>query len=100
MSIEWDGGEKFYEYEDWLIYIICNFLVPNGYILNGEVSFQGEDSEDAGTLIVKDNVLYLSKTERKQTKPRLYVSGFYSDQVKFVLDNVFETKILIGEGNG
>jgi len=27
-AIEWDGGEKFYEYVEWLEYIISNFLEP------------------------------------------------------------------------
>lgn len=35
--IEWDGGEKFYDYVTWIEYIIKNFLKPKGYILNGSV---------------------------------------------------------------
>lgn len=55
MGIEWDGGEKFYHYAEWLTYIINNFLAPKGYVLNGQVSWQGEDSGDIGVLEVKDN---------------------------------------------
>lgn len=55
MGIEWDGGEKFYEYEAWLNYIINNFLSPKGYILNGSVRFQGEDSDDQGWILVSNN---------------------------------------------
>lgn len=36
-GIKWDGGEKFYSYTKWLQYLIDNFLIPNGYVLNGEV---------------------------------------------------------------
>lgn len=54
-EIEWDGGEKFYDYAEWLKYIIDNFLKPWGLVLNGEVTWHGEDSNDNGLLIVKDN---------------------------------------------
>lgn len=53
--IEWDGGEKFYDYIQWLQYIVDNFLKPNGYKLNGEVKWFGEDREDTGIIIVKNN---------------------------------------------
>lgn len=55
MGIEWDGGEKFYYYVKWLEYIIKNFLVPNKYKLNGEVTWQGEESDDFGKIVVKNN---------------------------------------------
>ncbi len=56
-GIEWDGGEKFYEYTKWLLYIIKNFLEPKGYVLNGSVKWQGEDPRDFGVLEVKQNKL-------------------------------------------
>lgn len=56
-SIFWDGGEKFYDYEIWLDYIIEHFLKPWGYILNGEVYWYGESDDDRGILEVKDNVV-------------------------------------------
>ena len=63
-GIEWDGGEKFYEYEAWLSYIVDNFLKPWGYKLNGTVVWEGEDSSDKGKLIVKDNAI---STKRGRT---------------------------------
>lgn len=56
-AIEWDGGEKFYSYTEWLTYIVDNFLKPWGYKLNGEVKWEGEESGDVGKIIVKDNVV-------------------------------------------
>ena len=56
-SIEWDGNEKFYEYVEWLEYIIKHFLKPWGYVLNGEVKWFGEDREDVGLIIVKNNMV-------------------------------------------
>jgi hypothetical protein len=63
LAIEWDGGEKFYHYTEWLVYIIENFLAPKGYVLNGEITWQGEDISDHGLLIVKDNVVQESSTK-------------------------------------
>lgn len=57
-TIEWNDAEKFYDYDQWLIYIIENFLEPNGIALDGEVSWEGEDSDDFGILVVKNNKVY------------------------------------------
>ena len=53
--IQWDGGEKFYSYVDWLHYLLNHFLVPWGYVLNGDVAFQGEDDNDRGVIMVRNN---------------------------------------------
>lgn len=62
-SIEWDGGEKFYFYEEWLEYLIEHFLKPWGYKLNGEVSYAGEDENDRGIIYSKDNVVEVVQDE-------------------------------------
>lgn len=49
-GIEWDGGEKFYHYSEWLQYLINHFLKPWGYVLQGRVKWQGESDDDTGTL--------------------------------------------------
>lgn len=56
-AIEWDGGEKFYEYVDWIEYLISNFLAPWGYVLNGEVEWFGEDRDDRGMIIIDNNIV-------------------------------------------
>lgn len=57
-EIQWDGGEKFYEYVAWIKYIVDKILTPRGYKLNGDVQWEGEDPDDLGQLIVKDNQVY------------------------------------------
>ena len=57
LGIEWDGGEKFYRYVEWLRYIIKNFLKPWGLTLNGEVHYQGESKADRGTIYCVGNVV-------------------------------------------
>lgn len=54
-GIEWDGGEKFCDYEEWLVYLVQHFLKPWGYVLNGQVKWIGEDPGDMGMLVVEDN---------------------------------------------
>ena len=58
-AIEWDGGEKFYAYVPWLQYIIEHFLSPEGYVLNGEVEYRGEDFDDRGVICVENNMISL-----------------------------------------
>ena len=56
-ALEWDDGEKFYEYTRWLEYLIEHFFTPWGRSLDGRIHWYGEDSEDRGTIYVKDNVV-------------------------------------------
>lgn len=56
-TLEWDEGEKFYNYVEWLEYIINNITKPKGYVLNGEVEWDGEERGDWGLIVVKDNIV-------------------------------------------
>jgi hypothetical protein len=56
-AIIWDGGEKFYDYVEWIEYLIENFLKPWGYVLDGEVEWVGEDPNDRGMIIIDNNVV-------------------------------------------
>jgi hypothetical protein len=53
--LEWDGGEKFYEYGDWLRYLIEHFLSKWGRTLEGKIYWQGEESDDRGIIYVHKN---------------------------------------------
>lgn len=55
--LEWNGHEKFYNYEAWLDYLIDNFFEPLGYVLNGDIEWQGEESDDIGTIHVVNNMV-------------------------------------------
>lgn len=60
-EIRWDEQEKFYEYVEWLEYLIKHFLHRWGYALNGSVSWQGEDEEDKGVIVVTDNEVRIQR---------------------------------------
>lgn len=56
-GLEWDGGEKFYNYVGWLEHLIKKFFIPWGIKLNGEIEWEGEESGDLGKIIVTNNVV-------------------------------------------
>jgi hypothetical protein len=61
-AIVWDGVEKFYNYVEWLRYLIAHFLAPWGYFLNGRMTWQGEDEEDRGVITVRQNKAVAKRT--------------------------------------
>ena len=65
-GIEWDCGEKFYSYNDWLFYLIHKILAPNGYTLNGVVKWQGEEVGDVGKIVVIDNVITIQPYDENE----------------------------------
>ncbi len=62
-TLEWDGSGKFYNYVEWLKYLINNFFEEWGIKLNGEVSWVGEDSSDKGKILVEDNKVRVFEVE-------------------------------------
>lgn len=59
-TIEWDGDEKFYNYIEWIKYIVNRILKPKGYVLNGAVRWRGDDFGDVGSIFVKDNEITIA----------------------------------------
>ena len=68
-GLQWNGGEKFYRYTEWLEYLIKHFFRPWLYILQGEIEWQGEDSADSGTIFVKDNEVEAIRDVRLKGRP-------------------------------
>ncbi len=56
--INWDGGEKFYDYAYWLQYLVnvIRSEVPDVKV-TGHIRWRGEDFDDIGTLYLDDNYL-------------------------------------------
>jgi hypothetical protein len=55
------GGDKFIYYVEWLQYLIEHFLQPWGYVLSGDVHWQGDFAKDVGMIIVRKNMVTTSK---------------------------------------
>lgn len=60
-AIKWNGAEKFYDYIEWIEYLIRTFLAPKGYILNGNVYWYGERIDDFGVIEIINNVIYVKR---------------------------------------
>jgi len=69
-SLQWDGGEKFYSYIEWLKYMIANFFEPKGHKLNGEIQWYGEERDDVGTIYVKDNKVQTEPFKEETEEPK------------------------------
>lgn len=54
-ELKWNGAEKFYNYIEWLEYLIQHFFTPWNIKLNGKIKWNGEDSDDVGLITVKNN---------------------------------------------
>lgn len=55
--LQWNGGEKFYNYVEWIEYLVEKFFQPRGYVLNGMVEYQGESIDNAGIILINKNIV-------------------------------------------
>ena len=63
--IGWDGMEKFYNYTEWLQYLITHFLEPWGYTVSGSVKWDGDEQGDTGTIVVDGNRVLAEREKAK-----------------------------------
>jgi len=68
-ALKWDGVEKPYDYVEWLLYLISDFLTPLGVMANGEVVWNGESMNDMGIIYAKDNVVEVHASEFVTPRP-------------------------------
>jgi hypothetical protein len=56
--LEWDGGEKFYHYVEWLEWLVQWVFAPVFRVtITGRVAWDGEQSEDFGYIVARENVI-------------------------------------------
>lgn len=93
-EIEWDGGEKFYDYVKWLEYLIAHFLNRWGYTLNGRVHWRCERTEEIGTIVVEDNVVTVLRGSHvvyeKESGPAEQDEDVSNEEVKDSLDETID----------
>ena len=61
-QLGWSGAEKFYDYVQWLKYLITHFFNVWGVKLNGKIRWQGEELGDIGTIVVEDSKVTVKTT--------------------------------------
>jgi len=69
-AIVFDGNEKFYDYTEWLKWVIDNWIVKWGITANGEMLWSGEQTSDNGVIRVINNVVEAVSNQQKQPKSR------------------------------
>lgn len=102
--LEWDGGEKFYDYTQWLTWLIDDKLKPWGYTVSGSVKWAGEEADDRGILSVVNNVVTATAFSMPDAKdavlmqfaPQMYSlllnheDYHFEDKVKELLSEILE----------
>lgn len=63
-AIVWDGQEKFYDYEPWLLWLL-QLLSSKGIQASGELRWRGESSDDIGRILVVDSVMTVTKGDKQ-----------------------------------
>lgn len=86
--IEWDGGEKFYEYDNWLEYLCDKILTPSGYFINGITLAVGEESEDASWIVVENNRVFVFSAMLEDAVDRLYEKFADNEDIFNILNEI------------
>ncbi len=66
----------------WLRLLLDHFLSARGYVLNGQVSWEGEDPDDRGTLYVRDNAIEIVDDLIFNAGPSWAPNHYASDELK------------------
>lgn len=56
-ELQWNESEKFYDYIEWLEFLIQDYFEPWDRQLNGTVTWQGEEPDDRGRIIIENNTI-------------------------------------------
>lgn len=103
-QLEWDGNEKTYSTEHWIVYLIERFFRPLGYTLNGTIEAQGEDRSDKWGIQVIDNTVRAINAKGKvlnqdwdQAKIRQLLTASPEELVKLVDTNPIAIALLKGD---
>jgi len=86
-----EEGESRHGVRMWLKLLIEHFLGPRGYVLNGEVEWDGEDLEDRGRLFIKDNELEDVEDVIFNAGPSWAPNHFVDDHLKQALRNLLDS---------
>lgn len=81
-GLSWDGGEKFYDYVEWLKWLIAKRLGPWGHTVNGTLKWSGESVSDNGTITVVDNAVTAHKADAETVQvliPKALLERFAED---------------------
>ncbi len=75
----------------WLRLLLEHFLSPRGYVLGGQVSWEGEDPDDRGTLYVKSNAIEIVDDLIFNAGPSWAPNHYVSDELKQVVRELLDS---------
>ena len=75
----------------WLKLVIEHYLAPRGYVLNGEVTWEGEDRDDSGTIFVRDNQIEAVDDLIFNAGPSWAPNHFADDQLKQAIRDLLDS---------
>lgn len=81
-GLHWGGGEKFYDYAEWLQWLIDSRLTPWGHTVTGAVRWQGESWKDLGVLSVENGKVCKHKADDETIQvlvPKLLIDRHRTD---------------------
>ncbi len=87
-ELVWNGAEKFYEYDNWLEYLIENFFQPEGLILSGRCMYIGERGDDWGYICIDNNKVMKIPSQIEVIDNKDVVTLRMPDVLKEELENV------------
>jgi hypothetical protein len=61
-----DGDFGGYSHDEWVEYLIEHFLQPWGYVVNGQVKWQGSDPPDHGAICVVENMIEVERDQEPE----------------------------------
>jgi hypothetical protein len=76
----------------WLKLVIEHYLAPRGCVLNGEVTWEGEDRDDSGTIFVKDNQVEAVDDLIFNAGPSWAPNHFADDQLKQAIRDLLDSE--------
>ena len=86
-----EEGESRHGVRLWLKLLIEHFLGPRGYVLNGEVEWDGEDLEDRGRLFIRDNQLEDVEDVTFNAGPSWAPNHFVDDHLKQAIRSLLDS---------
>ena len=86
-----EQDESRHGFRMWLRLLIEHYLAPRGYVLEGEVTWEGEDRDDCGTIFVKDNQVEAVDDLIFNAGPSWAPNHFVDDHLKQAIHDLFQS---------
>jgi hypothetical protein len=86
-----EQDESRHGFRMWLRLLIEHYLAPRGYVLHGEVTWEGEDRDDSGIIFVKDNQVEAVEDLIFNAGPGWAPNHFVDDHLKQAIRDLLDS---------